>query len=205
MRLILSSSVLEKDKLRYALSKLLPLASRYQACIITTASVEYKEKNFHAQKLMDRLNLLDIDAKFIDIEFQASSELESCDIIIINGGNPYHLLYHIKKSGTDVLLRRKANNGSVIYGISAGLLVLQSDIEIIDMISPEMNILGIKDKKAIGLINDIILPHYERFVNEGIIPVGTIEEYEKVSGKKVKTLEDDEFILYCDDAIERIN
>jgi dipeptidase E len=42
---------------------------------------------------------------FNDIEFDKPELLEKYNVIYINGGNPFNLLYHMKKSGADLILK----------------------------------------------------------------------------------------------------
>lgn len=63
----------------------------------------------------------------------------------------------MKKSKADKLIFRKAKEGKLIMGISAGIFVLMEDLSIVDLITPQMNIIGLKDKKGIGIIQKSII------------------------------------------------
>lgn len=204
MPLFLTSRGLESEKIENAFKQLLPQKKNNKVYLITTASQEYKELNRNTQTLASKLNELNLASEFIDVEFEDSSVLRNADIIILCGGNPYYLLFHLKKSGADIILREKSRDGCLIFGISAGALVLQSDIEIIDIITPQMNTINLTDKRGLKLINKIVIPHYDRFVENGIIKLKEIENYESRTNKKVIGLGEDEGLVYFGNKIERV-
>lgn len=132
------------------------------ACIITTADKEYKDKNYHAINLSNILGEMKYTVDFIDVEFDDPKSLHNYDIIYINGGNPFYLLYHIKKSGTASLLR-ELQQSKYIVGQSAGAAVLGSSILHAQILHPEWNELNIQDFCGVGIVNEVILPHSNRY------------------------------------------
>lgn len=73
--------------------------------IVTTASPQ-KDNNRFAQKAKEDfkdMGFQNID--FIDIEFDNPKSLAHKDVIYINGGNPFNLLFHTKQSGADSIFR----------------------------------------------------------------------------------------------------
>ena len=63
------------------------------------------------------------------------------------------------------MLKHFACNKCLI-GCSAGAVVLTPSIDLIDIYSPEMNIVGLKDLSACNFTDVHILPHYSRFLKK---------------------------------------
>lgn len=190
-KLILSSHGFQKNKtLKKKLLVLLPLpAKNLSVAIITTASAEYKEKNKHA--VLARQVLEDMgfkQVKFIDIEFENPNKLKKFDVVYINGGNPFYLLYHLKKSGADEVLIQLANQGVIIVGISGGGVVLGSNINIVDYFDRKINTIKLKDLTGLNLTNTIIYPHYTKEAEE------KMKKFENKYQCKVKRLFDNQAI-----------
>lgn len=134
-----------------------------RAAIITTASAEWKERNRNAiaaHHTLERLGFQDID--YIDIEFQSSEHLKDYHLIYISGGNPFYLLYHLKRSGSDKVLQALYRQGVYLIGCSAGAVVLGPDIRIITYFDTESDRLGLTDLSAVELAPFSVLPHANR-------------------------------------------
>lgn len=158
--------------------------------IITTASVEWKEKNKHAIAVKNILAASGFKSvQFIDVEFQSADLLNTCNAIYINGGNPFYLLYHLKKSGADSILKKRAHQGSVIVGSSAGALVLGPSIEIANFFTPEMNTMRLHNLSALNLVPFTVYPHYQENVED------KIKEFESTVSIPVKRLKDTDALV----------
>ena len=179
-----------KDKLLNLLSQ----APNYlSVAIITTASAEWKEKNKHAISAMESLRGIGFkNVEFIDIEFEDPNKLKLFDVIYINGGNPFHLLYHLKRTGADKVITELVDIGVIIVGVSGGGVVLGPDINIVDYLDKEANVVGLEDLKALGLTDIIIYPHYKEEMEE------KIQEFENVYGHRVERLSDDQAVVVSD-------
>jgi len=192
INLILSSHGFQKNKtLKKKLLALLPkVAKNLSVAIITTASAEWKEKNKHAilaKQMLDEMGFKQV--KFIDIEFEKPNKLKKFDILYINGGNPFYLLYHLKKSGADKIIIQLAYKGAIIIGISAGGIVLGPNINIVDYFDRKINTVKLKDLTGLNLTNSIIYPHYIKDVEK------KIKKFEKKYQSKVKRLSDSQSAL----------
>ncbi|MEH6892531.1 Type 1 glutamine amidotransferase-like domain-containing protein [Bacillus sp. JJ864] len=127
--------------------------SDLKVSIITTAS-PLKENNQYARKAKEdfiQMGFHTID--FIDIEYDEPETLRKYDVIYITGGNPFYLLYHMKKSSCDLILKDLANKNVVIVGVSAGAVILGPNIDIVNYFTPQMNAVHLNDLNALGLIN----------------------------------------------------
>ncbi len=190
-KVILASHGFQKNKnLKKHILALLPKpAKELSAVIITTASAEWKEKNKHA--ILAKQELEDMGFKkvvFLDVEFEDPNKLKQYDVIYINGGNPFYLLYYIKKSGSDKIITRLANKGVIIVGVSGGGVVLGPNINIVDYFDRKINTIKLKDLTGLNLTNIIIYPHYTKKVE------GKIKKFEVKYQCKVRRLIDNQSI-----------
>lgn len=202
MKLFLSSKGLITDEITENFLSF--VGSLRKVSMITTASETHKEKNKNTVKLKAKLTALGFFVEFIDVEFEDPERLRQSEIIIINGGNPYYLLHHLRKSKTDKILQELIKNNTPVMGISSGLLVLTKDLQIIDLLTPEMNTIGLKDKTCLGQIDEVVIPHYDRFVKEGIISKSVIDEFELHSTSKLIRLGEYQCLKYIDNDFEVI-
>lgn len=190
--LILSSHGFQKNKtLKKKLLVLLPkTVKNLSVAIITTASAEWKEKNKHAILAKQVLENMDFkQVKFIDIEFENPNKLKKFDIIYINGGNPFYLLYYLKKSGADKVITRLANKGVIVVGISGGGIILGPNIKIVDYFDKKINTIKLKNLNGLNLTDTVIYPHYTKKVEE------KIRKFEDKHQCKVRRLTDNQSVI----------
>nr|WP_260866307.1 Type 1 glutamine amidotransferase-like domain-containing protein [Paenibacillus xylanexedens] len=130
--------------------------SRLKVSIITTGS-PMKENNRYAQRAMQDFKDMGFQhIDFVDIEFDDPQILVHRDVIYINGGNPFTLLYYAKKSGADEIIKTLAAQNVIIVGVSAGALLLGPNINIVDFFTPQMNTMDLTDFKALGVTDKLI-------------------------------------------------
>lgn len=135
-----------------------------KAALVVTADNVYKEKNYHVERLTQELEALGLSVDCFDFDTQSPADLMNYDVVELIGGNPYYLLDSIRKNGYSEALAVFANS-KVIIGCSAGALVLAPSLDLIDLYSPEMNIVDLKDLSACHLTDVRLLPHYSKFMN----------------------------------------
>ena len=135
-----------------------------KAALVVTADYVYKEKNYHVERLTQELEALGLSVDCFDFDTQSPADLMNYDVVELIGGNPYYLLDSIRKNGYSEALAVFANS-KVIIGCSAGALVLTPSLDLIDLYSPEMNIVDLKDLSACRLTEVRFLPHYSKFLN----------------------------------------
>lgn len=161
--IILTSNGLSSDKILNETKKHIK-KNRKKAVIITTASVPYKENDRDIPRLTEELNRLGTDVEYLDIECQNPELLNDYDVILINGGNPYYLLNQMRLNNCKPIFERLKND-KLIIGVSAGSLVLQNTIELINQYTFEMNDeVKLIDFMGLGIVKINILPHYSRFI-----------------------------------------
>lgn len=73
----------------------------------------------------------DIDFTML-LEEDLIPNLEVYDSIYMGGGNTFKLLNYIKKSGFDKKIKEYIKNGGIVYGGSAGAIVLGKDIRTVE-------------------------------------------------------------------------
>lgn len=202
MKLLLSSRGLANDELTENFISF--AGSRKAISIITTASANFKERNKNTVQLSSKLSALGFKTKFVDIEFEDPSKLEKSDLIIVTGGNPYYLLHHFRKGKSMAILKNMILKGTPFWGISAGFMILMRDLMIIDYLTPEMNHIEISDKKCMGLIDEIVIPHYDRFVEEKKISKENVDKFEMESDCKLIRLGELQCLKYESNGISTI-
>ena len=84
------------------------------------------------------------------------------DIIHLSGGNTYHFLNALRKSGLIEHLRDFAFKGGVISGLSAGGIMLTPSIQTASFpdFDKDDNEIGLRSYKALSLVNFEFFPHY---------------------------------------------
>jgi len=86
-------------------------------------------------------------------------ELEAFDAVYMGGGNTYSLLAELIQSGFDHHLKAYAAAGGIIYGGSAGAVVLGKDIRTVSHM--DRNEIGLPEVNCLNLANGhSIWPHY---------------------------------------------
>ena len=201
--LILTSNGLSSPEIT---NKLRPLfADCRKSVIITTASVGYKENDWHIPRLREELSSFGIsDIEYFDFDSQNPSLLLQYDVIEIIGGNPFYLLNSMKKTGCEALLKELAET-KILIGVSAGALVLQDNIDLIAKYSPEMNEdVGLSDLTGFALTDIEILPHYSRFLSVFDLFEETAKEYENAENRTVIRIDDGQAVFIDNNRCEII-
>ena len=160
------------------------------AVIITTASVGYKEKDWHVPKLTEELKSLNLIVDFFDFDVQPIELLRSYDIIELIGGNPFYLLERMR-SVKCVPIFKELIEQKIVIGISAGSLVLQKSISLIAQFSPELNKeVNLTDLTGLNLTDVQILPHYHRLMKQILNFEELSKEYEDKNNCKLIRIDD---------------
>ncbi|MFA5030388.1 MAG: Type 1 glutamine amidotransferase-like domain-containing protein [Patescibacteria group bacterium] len=190
-KIILSSHGFEKNvALKQQLFDLLTKpADQLSVVIVTTASVEWKEKNKHAvsaKKSLEEMGFKKVI--FLDIEFEDPNKLKEFDVIYINGGNPFYLLDKLRKTGADAIIKQCADK-VILVGISGGGVVLGPNISIVDYFDSKLNTVGIQYFAGLGLTDIIMYPHYQEVVEE------KIKQFESENNCRVTRLTDKQGLI----------
>ena len=189
--IILTSNGLSSDKLTKELQQYVYVG---KAALVVTADNEYKEKNYHVERLSEELRSLGLSVECFDFDNRSPDELLGYDVVELIGGNPYYLLDSIRKHGFCSVLKFFAEE-KLIIGCSAGALVLTPSLELIDLYSPEMNFMGLDDLTACNVTDVYVLPHYSKFINKFDGFEEKCSEYERSVGCEVVRINDGEGVI----------
>ena len=169
-----------------------------RAAIITTASVGYKENDWHIPSLTQELEQLGLSVDYLDVAHDSAELLLQYDVIEINGGNPFYLLNQLRISKAEGILR-KIGKEKMLIGVSAGSIVLQKSIELIAQYSPELNDgVQLPDFTGLCLTKAEILPHYSRFLSRFDRFEERAKEYEQKNSCTVIRLNDGEGVFVAE-------
>ncbi|MGE6376839.1 Type 1 glutamine amidotransferase-like domain-containing protein [Peribacillus muralis] len=136
---------------------------------------------------------------FMDVEFAFPERLKQYNVIYMNGGNPFHLLYHMKKSGADFIVKDLAEQNTVFVGGSAGAIILAPNIDVVNHFTPQLNSVDMQNLAGLGLTDIAVFPHYDRddlFPNTAGKSIEVrLKEFEHINECSVVRMKDDESIL----------
>jgi dipeptidase E len=114
------------------------------------------------------INVEDIDI-FGKTETDLYKILKDKDVIYVQGGDPYYLLKHIKKSGFDKVVKEYINLGKIYIGVSAGTYMACPTIEMALWRKPNRPKHGLADNEAcMNLVPFLITPHYESKYHDAV-------------------------------------
>lgn len=194
----LLSNGITSEALRNALSKYIaPLSS---AAIVVTADNEYKERNYHVPRVINELEEFGLSVDTFDFDTQNATELLKYDVVEFIGGNPYYLLNSIRKHNAIDIIKQLAEK-KVLLGWSAGALVFTPSIEIVNILTPEMNIVNLDELDGLSLVETHILPHYKKFLKRFEKLEYICKAYEQEYNCSVVRLDDGDGII-IDNGIE---
>ena len=109
------------------------------------------------------------DARLIEsktAQRAAAAKINASDIVYLAGGNTYHFLHHLRRSGLLQVLARYADRGGVVAGLSAGALILTPHIALAGYppFDADENEVGLTQRqcRGLGLVGFEFFPHYRR-------------------------------------------
>jgi dipeptidase E len=95
---------------------------------------------------------------------RATAKLLASDIIYLAGGNTFHFLLHLRRSGLLAVLRRFAARGGVLAGLSAGAVLLTPHIGLAGYppFDRDENECGLPESRyrSLALVQFEFFPHY---------------------------------------------
>ena len=143
------------------------------------------------------VNLEYIDNSVVDATSE-KEKLRNSNILIISGGDPFQLLYNLRKSGLGTAITQFTKKREfIIAGYSAGAYILTPTLEIAKIFNE--NYPGgkkyktqdkIKDFSGLGIVDFEIFAHYSEVHHKKLL-----ESYIENRRKKVKTIADNEFLV----------
>ena len=203
MKLLLTSSGLSKRDIGRALYELVdkPPSECRVGFIPTAANVEPTIKGWMIGQMNQlqrygfyQIDIVDISADGVDWQ----TRLDSCDILWLSGGNTFHLLDQVRKTGFDVWLKDNIDK-KVYVGGSASTILMTPSIAVAAIPPGDENYLNLQDLTGLGFVNFEIEPHCDqhRFKQ--------VEEYSKTRPNAVYALDDLSALKIVDDTVEVIS
>ncbi len=120
-------------------------------------------------------------------------KLDKAELIIIGGGNTFHLLKEACKTGFDTWL--KDNLADKVYmGTSAGSIIMTPYIAIASVDDGDENAVGITDLNGLGFVDFEVSPH----TPENVSIEGNLA-YSKTTPRKLMLLDNNSAIKITDD------
>jgi len=158
----LTSEVINKEFLRLLRC---PIKQARVAFISTAANVE-KDQSWVKEDIKEIKDLGIDELEEIDISKITGRKLEKKlkdkDVVWLNGGNTFYLLYWIKKSGLDKFLPKLLEKGVLHVGVSAGSIVAGPDIDLCYLKGfDDPSVVKLKNTKSLNFVPFTIFPHYE--------------------------------------------
>ncbi len=210
MKLLLTSGGITNKSIADALFDLVGKKPEDTSLVFvpTASNVEIGDKEWFID---DLLNLKEQNFKSIDIaDISAVEEkiwrpkFEEADVLFFEGGNTYHLMEWINKSGLTEILPEMLKT-KVYVGVSAGSMVTNPDLALkISQIVYEEDFDKTEDMKGLGFVDFYFLPHlnseYFKKLRED-----NIREVTKGMKAKVYALDDNSALKIVDGKVEIIS
>jgi peptidase E len=137
--------------------------SEIKILLVSTATKkdeEWKYVEFETSKLENigilkkNITIFSLDRKVTDNEF------EGIDAVYVCGGNTFHYLDRIRKTGLDKRIVSLVKKGVVYLGASAGAICACPNIKVA---SPfDDNDIGMKDFRGLSLTDVLTIPHCDK-------------------------------------------
>jgi dipeptidase E len=101
-----------------------------------------------------------VDLPFDKIMFQ---EVMRSDAIHLGGGNTFYFLNSLRKAKLLAELKKFADKGGILTGLSAGAIIMTENIEMAAYpdFDRDDNIVGLKNLSALGLLDFAFFPHFK--------------------------------------------
>lgn len=165
MKLLLTSAGITNKSIANALFSLVGKKSEEITLVYipTASNVEIGDKNWLIDNL---LNLKKYNFKSIEItdisavdEKIWKSSFERADVLFFEGGNTYHLMRWLNKSGAIKILPKLLKD-KVYVGVSAGSMVASQDLRLkLSREIYEEDLLETEEMKGLGFVDFYFFPH----------------------------------------------
>ncbi len=210
MKLLLSSSGITNKSIANALFDLTGKKAEETTIVFipTASNLEEGDKDW---LINDLINLKKQNFKSIEItDISAIDEkiwkasLERADVLFFEGGNTYHLMRCLNKSGLSKLLPELLKD-KVYFGVSAGSMITNPDLSLkISQLIYEEDLLETEEMEGLNFVDFYTLPHlnskyFKKLREENIKKIG------KEINKTIYVLDDNSALKIIDDKVEIIS
>lgn len=159
--------------------------------MVSAKSPEKEHWVMESKKELENLGFSDLRIANLN-DLVDTEKLGDFDFLYICGGNTFHILDRMRKTGMDKFIKEQVEKGAIYVGVSAGSILAGKNIEVAGWGSEgDTNEINLKDLTGFGFTDIAILPHF----HEGVR--GEAEEFKKKSKFPVIILSDDQAV-FCD-------
>jgi dipeptidase E len=112
----------------------------------------------------------------------------SSDALFLSGGNTFYFLKHLRRSGLLATLPSYVKKGGVLFGLSAGSIIMTPSIALSGVVPGESdeNEVGLKNLRGLALVNFEVYPHYSK----SKVSVRALSRYTKSGSRQVYAFPD---------------
>ncbi len=210
MKLLLTSAGIKNKSISKALFDMVGKKPEDTSLVFipTASNVEMGDKDWLIDDLISlkkenfkQIEIADISAAPEDIW---RLKLEKADILYFEGGNTFHLMKWIKKSGLEAILRELLQT-KVYVGVSAGSMVTNPDLILkFSQIIYDEDLDKIENMKGLGYVDFYFLPHLNsKYFSK--LRRKNIEEATKGMKEKIYALDDNSALKVVDGKVEVIS
>ena len=129
-----------------------------------------------------------IDNSVSSVEEQR--KLLSSNIVVISGGNTFHLLRNLRECGLDKTIVEFAGKSDfILAGFSAGALVLTPSIDVCNLPSLDENLVKLEDFSGLDIVDFEVFPHYDECSQAAVL-----DNYRKTTANRVREITDEDYI-----------
>ena len=203
MKLLLTSGGVSRKVIGSALVSLVdkPASEVKVGFVATAANVESGNHDWLIRQFMELwrygfswIDIVDPSAAGVDWR----TRLAEVDVVYVSGGNTFHLLDQVRKTGFDVWL--KENLGNKVYvGGSASTILMAPSINVAGLEPGDENLPGLTDLTGLSYVPFEIEPH----CNAARFKV--VEEYRKTRPNSVYAIDDSTAIQVVDGEVTVIS
>ena len=204
MKLLLTSAGIKNQSIFEALQSLVGKPTQHVRVGFITTAKNNREVS-PAEALINQIAQLDKwglrSYTLIDPSNDSNWEqiIEEVDLVVIAGGNTFHLLNESRTNGFFDWL--KANVDKKVYmGTSAGSILLTPYIGVAPLDNGDENTPGISDLRGVSLVDFEVSPHTPEDVS-----YKTLGEYAKQCPRTVYALDDQSAVLVSGDQLKFVS
>ncbi|HSW90252.1 MAG TPA: Type 1 glutamine amidotransferase-like domain-containing protein [Patescibacteria group bacterium] len=210
MKLLLTSSGITNESIKKALQKLLhkPFEEANLAFVPTAANVEPGDKSWLIEDIIGlqkcgfkQVDIVDISAVSKDIWLP---RLREADVIVFSGGNTYHLIHEMRRTGLVEVLKDLLKT-RVYVGISAGSMVPNTNLLLTTSAKLYEETSGeVKDDSGLKYVKFHIRPHLNSpsFPN---ITIPYLEKKAKETNEPIYAIDNQSAVVVDGDKIEIVS
>ncbi|MCZ4549204.1 Type 1 glutamine amidotransferase-like domain-containing protein [Gordonia rubripertincta] len=173
---------------------------------VPTASSIYDDR---AWVDLDRTTLHDQGWQTVELDIEAMTAanmekaLATVDAVFVSGGNVFHLLAAMRRTGFADKLTAHVQAGLPYIGASAGACVIGADIEPLGLLDDPTEATGLHSTTGLGWIDEVIVPHADGIVSGPAV----VDEVVRLYGKRfaLRLITDDQAVLVSGSAVSIVS